>query len=311
MSMLSSLKMTLKYILPQFIIRKIRYASIIRKQKKCLAELNWIVENISRDLLAEIKPQKKIDNKKIIWQYWAQGFDSSNVPDLLKVCFKSVELHSQDYTVIRISDDNVNEFIEFPEWMKDKMPKMSKAHFSDLLRCVILSFYGGVWLDAAVFMSGDIPEYVLKDDFFMYRRDNHEKYKSFWENTFAYYFGYSSEFAVRSLIGIMYSSKDGAVVSDFATMLLTFWKNYDCSPDYFFFQILIEEYFRKYPELQPRLVNDTIPHLLRQYINEKPAPSYSFTEIMQETTIHSLNYKSNVACKNLLMLFPEYKKYLN
>ena len=88
-------------------------------------------------------------------------------------------------------------------------------------------------------------KYIVKDDFFMYRRDELEKNKLFWESTFAYYFGYSPDFLVKSLIGIMYAKKGNNVVSDFATMLLTFWKNYDYAPDYFFFQILIEDYFKK------------------------------------------------------------------
>lgn len=306
-----SWKNIVKLIIPKFIIRRIRAAYIIKKQKKCLSELKWIVESLSDKLLTEFKPVKELDDKRIIWQYWAQGFDSSEMPSLIKLCLKSVETHTEDYTLIRISDENIYEYIMIPDWLKEKMKIMSKAHFSDLLRCIILSLYGGMWLDAAVFLSGNIPEEITKDEFFMYRRDDHERHKNFWENTFAYYFGYSSEFSVKSLIGIMYSQREGRVVSDFATMLLTFWKNYDYAPNYFFFQILIEEYFRKHPESLPIIINDTIPHLLRQYINEFPAPGYSVSDILKKTTIHSLNYKSNVAYRNLLNLFPEYKKYLS
>ena len=74
---------------------------------------------------------------------------------------------------------------------------MSKAHFSDLLRCILLSLYGGLWFDASVFLTGDIPSYIFKSDFFMYRRDNSEEYKEYWENTFSYYWGYSPDFLVN------------------------------------------------------------------------------------------------------------------
>ena len=305
------LKEVLKSIIPPSIVHRVRCASVNNKHKKCGSEIKWIVGSLSGVLLQDFKPLKKIDGHKIIWQYWAQGFESTNMPDLVKVCLRSVELHSEGYKLFRISDKNINEYIEIPDWLRNRMTIMSKAHFSDLLRCVVLSLYGGLWLDAAVFLSGDIPQYIYEDDFFLYRRDDREKNKVFWENTFAYYFGYSPDFSVKSLIGIMYSLKDGRVVSDFAEMLLTFWKNYDNSPDYFFFQILIEEYFKQHPELLPRIINDTIPHLLRQYINETPAPGYSVPDILKETTVHSLNYKSSVACENLLSLFPEYIKYLN
>ena len=309
--MVSNPKKILKFLIPGFVVRKIRHVCIIKKQKKCQAELNWLAKSVSNQLLSEIKPLKKLDNQNNVWQYWGQGFDSSNMPDLIKVCLKSVEMHTSEYSLIRLSDENLNEYLEIPKWLENKMSLMSKAHFSDLLRCVILSLYGGVWFDAAIFMSGNIPQYIIKDDFFMYRRDELEKHKSYWENTFAYYFGYSPDFSVKSLIGIMYAKKGNTVVSDFATMLLTFWKNYDYPPDYFFFQIIIEEYFKKHPKSLPKIVNDTIPHLLRQYINEFPAPGYSISDIMIKTTRHSLNYKSSVSCRNLLQLFPEYEKHLN
>ena len=306
------LKKIIKYFIPHFVFRRIRYIYIISKQKKVQRSYNWIIDSEVDHLLREIKPLQKIDNKKIVWQYWAQGFEDSNMPNLVKVCLKSVEEHTSGYCLIRLSDENLNEYLEFPKWLKDKMLIMSKAHFSDLLRCIVLSLYGGVWLDAATFMSGNIPQYIVSDDFFMYRRDIQEKNKNYWENTFAYYFGYSPKFLVKSLIGIMYAKKGSVVVSDFASILLAFWKNYDYTPDYFFFQILIEEYFIKHPELLPRVVNDTIPHLLRQYINEMPAPGYySVANILKETTMHSLNYKNDVSLKNLLVSFPEYKKYLN
>ena len=144
MFMVSKLKKILKQLIPQFVIRRIRYVYIIKKQKKCQTELNWLVESVSNQFLSEIKPLKKFDNHKIVWQYWAQGIDSSNIPDLVKVCFKSVEMHTSGYTLIRLSDENLNEYLDFPDWLKDKMSVMSRAHFSDLLRCVILSLYGGV-----------------------------------------------------------------------------------------------------------------------------------------------------------------------
>lgn len=141
--MFSKLKKILKLIIPRFVVRKIRYVYIIKKQKECQTELNWLLESASNQFLSEIIPLKRLDNKIIIWQYWAQGFDSENMPDLVKVCLTSVEKHTSGYMLIRLSDENLNEYLEFPVWLKEKMSVMSKAHFSDLLRCVILSLYGG------------------------------------------------------------------------------------------------------------------------------------------------------------------------
>ena len=116
---------------------------------------------------------------------------------------------------------------------------------------------------------------------------------------------------VASAIGMAVFSPLFLSLIHISSILLAFWEHNDRASDYFFFQILIEEYFRKHPESEPKIFNDTVPHLLRQYINENPAPGYSFSDILRKTTVHSLNYKSDVACRNLLDLFPEYRKYLN
>lgn len=312
----SKYKVILRSILPDALLRKVRSHFVIKKHRLCKMHLKGIEENISDQFLAEIKPMKEIiGNKRIIWQYWGQGFDSNDVPDLIKICLKSVELNTSGYNLIRVSDKNVHEFLEIPKWLKDIMSNMSKPHYSDLIRCLLLSKYGGLWLDAAVFLTGAIPEYIFKNSFFIYRRDDSEKNKKYWEGTFAYYFGWNPAFLVRSLIGIMYVDKNKCdlghkVVSDFASMLIAYWRNNDNDIDYFFFQILIEQYLKSHPELMPDVVNDTIPHLLRQYINEKPVPGYSIEDILNETTCHSLNYKNDKACTNLLKLFPQYRIYL-
>lgn len=306
-----TLRNIIKKIVPDFLLRNVRFKCIVKKQHYCQKQLLNIVNDFDRQILNGIKAKKSfLGEKPLIWQYWAQGFDYEEIPNLVKVCFNSVEEHTEGYTLIRISDENLADYVELPQWLKDKTEIMSKAHFSDLLRCILLYLYGGLWLDASVFLTGYIPQYILNDNFFMYRRDDSESNKKYWEGTFAFYFGWQPDFLVRTLIGIMYVNKDTfgkKIASDFASMLLTYWKRNNRAIDYFFFQIMIEEYFKRNPEFIPKTVNDTIPHLLRQYINENPAPGYSIEDILNETTLHSLNYKSNVACKNLLELFPQYR----
>ncbi len=298
----------IRQLIPDALWRRIRYALIIRNHKRCQRELNSLIEQTDNELLSEIKPLKKLpDDKIVIWQYWAQGLDSKSMPQLINICFQSVEKYSQDYTLIRVSDENINEFLEFPDWLKEKVQHLTRALFSDLLRCLLLSKYGGLWLDATTFLTGAPPSYLFGSDLFMYQRDDSELNKEFWENTFAYYWSWSPKFLVKALTGIMYASKGNKAIEDLASLQLSYWKSNMQSPNYFFIQILIELYYRKYPQYRPKIVNDTIPHLLRQYINECPVPGYSIDDILRKTTLHSLNYKNSKAFENLLALFPEYK----
>ncbi|WP_297238820.1 capsular polysaccharide synthesis protein, partial [uncultured Porphyromonas sp.] len=53
----------------------------------------------------EVMPKHpELVGEKIIWQYWAQGFDESKLPEMIRLCYASVEQHRGDYRVIRLSD---------------------------------------------------------------------------------------------------------------------------------------------------------------------------------------------------------------
>lgn len=76
----------------------------------------------------EIKPKQNLDGKKIIWQYWGQDIDA-NLPDMVKLCFASVERFKDDYVVIRLTDKTIRDYIELPEfiWQKRQTPPLCLA----------------------------------------------------------------------------------------------------------------------------------------------------------------------------------------
>lgn len=171
---------------------------------------------------------------------------------------------------------------------------MSYAHFADLLRLMLLSTYGGVWLDASTLLTGKLPKMFSGKGFFLYQRDMNEPYKDYWENSYAYYWGWYKGFRVNVLNGIIYSNSRNEVIKDLYTILLSFWKDNNRVPDYFFFHILFDLYIKKVPEKNCEIVNDCIPHMLRQVINAE-YPYKSIKQILELTPIHSLNYKNPYA----------------
>lgn len=189
----------------------------------------------------EIKAKKEIASKRIIWQYWAQGFDSTDIPEIVKFCLDSVEQTSSKYgyELIRISDSNICEYIDLPEFVIKNQNKYPKAIFSDLLRSLLLECYGGCWLDATVYLGGPLPERYWNYGFFMYQRDVNEVDKRYWENAFVYYYGWYKGFKVRVLNSVIFSKKNNLVIYDLTNNLLLFWKKGGKLPDYFFYQIPI------------------------------------------------------------------------
>lgn len=299
------LKNILKSIIPRDLHSFIRKECIKKKHRKVAAMLGVLVDDCDAGKLERpvVKTKTEFSNgQRIIWQYWAQGIE--NAPPLVRTCLDSVDKYASGYQLIRLSDKNLSEYIEIPDWLGQRREKMSAAHFSDILRCMLLFAYGGLWLDASTLLTGNLPKMLFEYDFFAYQRDQSEPHKKYWENTFAYYWGWDKDFRVNILIGIMYSKARGQVISDILAMLFAFWKNNEKEPDYFFFQILFDIYIKKHEDRNCPIFNDCVPHMLRQVINDK-YPYLSVEEILEKTAIHSLNYKNPKASDNLRALLED------
>lgn len=234
----------------------------------------------------DIKPKKDIGTNRIIWQYWAQGYD--NVPTVVRQCLDSVERWAEDYTIVRLTDANLDEYLDLPDFVTEKRRDYSHAHFADLLRLLLLKVYGGVWLDATVLLTGPIPEQYSWCDFFAFRRDPAEPNQAYWRNTYAYYFGWAKGFRVNLLNSILFAHKGSRTVSDLCNLMLIWWKDHNSLPDYFFFQILCDVY--GIPNSMP-LVSDTLPHYLQQSINDPKFTIMERGDIIRRIPIHKLTYK--------------------
>ncbi len=300
-------KQIVKSLVPDRLFSFIRKRIIIAKQHKTASLLRYLVEDCDAGRIERpaIKALKTFpDDKPIIWQYWAQGMD--DVPPMVRICMESVDRWAAtDYRIIRLSDDNLADYIEYPDWLKKRKQQISKAHFSDILRFMLLSVYGGLWLDACTLLTGKLPDMFLRYDFFAYQRDPLEPHVRYWESTFAFYWGWDKDFMVNILIGIIGAKAGGRVISDITAMLFAFWKEHKEAPDYFFFQILFDIYIARHKELNCPIYNDCVPHMLRQVINGG-YPYMSVPEILKMTTVHSLNYKNPKAADNLRVLLAEF-----
>ena len=299
----------MKKTFPNYIWKKIRKIIIIHQQSRALRSVEPIFDYVDKRTWSSYMfiPKKVFpENSKIIWQYWAQGFNNRDCPELVKICIDSIDYYAEGYTIIRISDENIEDYVDLPDFVKYKRKNFSITHFSDLLRTLLLSVYGGLWLDASVLLTGKLSDSFFKGDFFVYQRDNNERYKSYWEKSFAYYWGWSKKFKVKSLVGIMSSSSDSIIMRDICCLMLELWKRYDKIPHYFVFSIIIGEYFLRNRNLQIEIYNDTVPHILRQHINGV-YPYLSIEKTLQLTSIHSLNYKNPQAVIELREILKEYR----
>ena len=271
-----------------FLWRKLRERKILKAHRRAAGICEKLIADYRKNPVHfALAPKRHFDSDRIIWQYWAQGYD--DVPPVVRECLESVEKYAGGYTLVRLTDENLQDYLDLPDFVQLKRQSVfSRAFFSDLLRLMLLKTYGGIWMDATIMLSGPIPEEYADNDLFFFRRDPNEPHIPYWRNTYAYYFGWAKGFRVNMLSSFMVGKKDSRSISELCDLMLLWWKDHDNLPDYFFLQILLDVYGCQ--ESFP-LVSDTLPHYLQQSINDPAFKLMSREKILHSIPIHKLTYK--------------------
>ena len=216
-----------------------------------------------------------------VWIWWWQGFDQA--PDVVKMCQANLYdvLDLSEFQIVEITFDNLKDYMDFPDWIWEKYNSgiITKTQLSDLLRCGLLYYYGGLWMDATYFLTKPLSAEMLKekelytlhlDEFegihisqgrwtmnFLYTKKGH-LFPQFVLNAFYYYYAAYNE---------LY---DYFMVDYFARML------------YNYVDRIREEIDSLLPE-QPKCF------LLQAVLNE-PYPNEDFEKAKKTTSIYKLNY---------------------
>lgn len=116
--------------------------------------------------LKEIEAEKKnketsISEKQNVWIFWWQG--EAEMPIIVEQCIASVKKNMGNHQIIILSEENLFKYVNVPDeiYSKFKDGKFTITNFSDYIRCLIISKYGGIWLDSTVFLTDNI-DYLLK-----------------------------------------------------------------------------------------------------------------------------------------------------
>lgn len=163
------IKQTVKLLVPAGYWNARRKARVLASHKKVADFWNPIIESYYHGKIEKwyLEPKKQLESKKVIWQYWGQGLDEEELPEIIQICFGSVDNNKGDYQVIRLTDETIPEYIDLPDfvWEKRNNPQFTRTFFSDLLRLSLLATYGGVWLDATILLTGPLPATYENLDF--------------------------------------------------------------------------------------------------------------------------------------------------
>lgn len=219
------------------------------------------------------------NTSEYVWICWFQGMN--NAPEIVKKCYESVKRNMPDKKIVVITSDNISDYIEFPDYILEKWKAgyITHTHMTDLLRLELLIKYGGLWLDATVFVSdSNIEDYYSKSDLFFFQnlkpgRDGDCTYISSW------------------LIGAKTNNK---ILLATRELCYEYWKKNTKMVDYFllhdFMAIVLDYYEEDWKKVVPR--DNATPHiLLLRLFDEYDEDMWN--AIKEQTHFHKLSYKNN------------------
>ena len=124
--------------------------------KKKIALLDEFIEKNYADIIekcSETLDSPRIDTRTI-WVFWWQGKEA--MPPLVRACYRQLTEYNDG--VVLITRDNIGEYLEVPDVIFDRLSSgtLSPTHFSDIVRNMLLAKYGGLWVDATVWVPGNV-----------------------------------------------------------------------------------------------------------------------------------------------------------
>lgn len=232
------------------------------------------------------KEKKEYSNK--VWWCWFQG--ENNAPDIIKACLQSLRKNLKDRDIIVITLDNYKEYIEFPDYITDKVNKgiITLTHFSDLLRLQLLIKYGGTWIDSSVYCTNYNKDLFDKDLFV---------YKAFMRG----------DESMSSSSWFITSCTNNPILLATRDLLFQYWQDHDYLMHYFLFHLFFNMACHKYEDIFAKVENypNVIPHILQfelfQEYNEE-----RLNTIKKLADFHKLTYKFNLKDKKSNNTFYDY-----
>ena len=248
---------------------------IVKKNKIVLDRLT----NEYQDLIRQYNsvPLGVTKNSDKVWVFWWQG--EHKMPELVKVCLESIKENLYDSSIVVLTKDNIDEFLPIPDYILDKFNKgiIGPAHFSDIVRTGLLKKYGGLWIDATIYLTGKINQKKLSEIKTVKFRCNDDT--SISNGKWAVFFWGKMS---NKLYDFMYD------------LYLDYWKKENIIIDYFLMDYMVKLAYLNFKDIREEF--DNIPfnneaiHELAALLNQK-FNKKDFETLLSQNDIHKLSFK--------------------
>lgn len=251
------------------------------------------VDNYLQELVDKYKSQedvvckRAIDEKVPIWCCWWQG--ENQMPELVKMCHERLkQVIPTDRAELRlVTMDNYRDYVDLPEHILDKFTRgiITMTTMSDILRFALLAQYGGYWLDATVFFTGDIPVEYFEKDFFCQRMTTNTAY-------------IKREACGGNWCGFSMAGLRNCIIFRFMNDAFSkWWRDHDSIIDYVLIDYMLLTGYRYVPAI--RRIIDQVPDnnedIFEMYqVLNQPYSDELYSRLTRRNVMHKLTYKMDL-----------------
>lgn len=189
-------------------------------------------------------------SNKTVWICWMQGRE--NAPDLVKACINSVRMKLTGFNNVILDEKNINDYVALPNHIMEKYRegKITKTHFSDILRVAILCEHGGLWLDSTVFCTdGLLAEKIIELPLFVYKVMNLNQ---------------NDEEAIMASSWLIAAKSNDPILLLTRDLLYKYWEKHNYLNNFFLLHLCFSLAARKYRDEWDNIpmYNNRSPHTL-------------------------------------------------
>lgn len=220
-----------------------------------------------------------------IWFFWLQG--EENLPLIPKLCLQSIRKHANGHEVIVLTADNYRQYVAIPDTLIAlyREGRMKAAHFADILRINLLAQQGGLWLDATMLVTADLPQEIFELPFFSIKTENQGYFVS----------------QCRWAVFCLGAAKGNPLFVQLASSFEQYLTTTDLFVDYFLFDNFIDMLYQRYPVIREQIdalpLNNPRVHDMASLLCDKVTEA-EFANLTKDTYLFKLSYK-NVTAEEL------------
>jgi hypothetical protein len=272
----------------------------IKKHKAVLSYLTKhykaVIENFTQKT---VQGQLNIDPESAIWVCWWDGEEA--MPDIVKVCYKSIKQHAGRHPVKLITKNNYKEYVSFPDYIMEKVNSkiMTVTHFSNMLRANLLYEYGGIWMDATILTLRDIslhdmPFFTLKAPARKNNGISMARYAGISDISKPYRYKLFTP-KISRWSGFLLAGTKGSIIFEYMRdILYAYWKDHNDQIDYVLYDYTIALGYDNIPEMK-KMIDDVPCNAAEKFVLEKNLNAEFSENIFSAyplTAFHKLTWKA-------------------